>query len=66
MRTNIDIDQELLRQASEIAGTRTKRATVEYALQELIRRKRRQAILAMRGTVEWQGDLEETRHGRHL
>jgi Arc/MetJ family transcription regulator len=36
-RTNIDIDDRLLAQAATIAGTRTKRSTVEFALSEVIR-----------------------------
>lgn len=41
MRTNIDIDEQLLDEAQGIAGTATKRATVDYALRELVRRKQR-------------------------
>jgi Arc/MetJ family transcription regulator len=64
MRTNIDIDDELLAEAQRVAGTRTKRATVEYALRELVRRKDRRSVLQLRGTVAWEGDLEESRQGR--
>lgn len=64
MRTNIDIDEELLAQAQRLAGTTTKRSTVEYALRELVRRKERQAILRLHGHVDWVGDLDESRQGR--
>ena len=64
MRTNIDIDDELLEEARRIAGTTTKRATVEYALRELVRRKDRRAILRLHGHVEWAGDLDESRQSR--
>lgn len=64
MRTNIDIDQDLLAEAQRIAGTSTKRATVEYALRELVRRKQRQAVLRLRGKVDWVGDLDESRQSR--
>lgn len=64
MRTNIDIDDELLAQAQRVAGTRTKRATVDYALRELVRRKDRRSVLQLRGRVAWEGDLEESRQGR--
>ncbi len=63
MRMNIDIDDDLLAEAQRIAGTATKRATVDYALRELVRRKRRRQALTHRGTVEWQGDLDESRSG---
>lgn len=64
MRTNIDIDDELLAAAQRLAGTRTKKATVEHALRELVRRRQRQRVLELRGSVEWVGDLDETRKGR--
>jgi Arc/MetJ family transcription regulator len=64
MRTNIDIDDKLLAQARRVAGTKTKKETVEYALRELVRRKRRRAILDLRGNFEWIGDLDESRRSR--
>jgi Arc/MetJ family transcription regulator len=64
MRTNIDIDDKLLAQAKKIAGTKTKKETVEYALRELIRRKQRRAIADLYGKVEWIGNLDESREGR--
>jgi Arc/MetJ family transcription regulator len=36
MRTNIDIDDELMKQAMEATGARTKRATIEAALRKLV------------------------------
>lgn len=63
MRTNIDIDDELLTQAMEAAGTSTKKATVEEALRRLIKNHRaRQAIVNLRG-MGWEGDLDEMRRG---
>lgn len=64
MRTNIEIDDELLRRAQEIAGTSTKRATVDHALRELVRSQERRRIVELRGTVTWEGDLDESRCGR--
>jgi Arc/MetJ family transcription regulator len=64
VRTNIDIDDELLAQAQQLAGTRTKKATVEYALAELVRRRRAKGILALRGAVEFDLDLDAVRSGR--
>jgi Arc/MetJ family transcription regulator len=66
MRTNIDIDEQLLADAQAVAGTATKRATVEHAIRELVRRKDRQRIHALLGTVEWTGNLCESRSGRRL
>lgn len=64
MRTNIDIDDELLEQASEVLGTRTKRDTVNAALREVCARQERVGLLALRGQVRWEGDLDESRQSR--
>lgn len=66
MRSNIDIDEQLLADARAIAGTSTKKATVEHTLHELVRRKDRQCVRELPGTVEWVGDLHETRSCRHV
>jgi Arc/MetJ family transcription regulator len=66
MRTNIVIDDELMREAKEAAGTETMRETVELALRELVDRKKRLGILDLRGKFDWEGDLDEMRRGRQL
>jgi Arc/MetJ family transcription regulator len=66
MRTNIDIDDELLAQAMKVFGTTTKKATVEAALQRAVRRHLQRDVLDLRGKVEWVGDLDEMRSGRTL
>ncbi|HLH11523.1 MAG TPA: type II toxin-antitoxin system VapB family antitoxin [Methylovirgula sp.] len=64
MRTNIDIDDELLSQAMAAAGLSTKRATVEEGLRLLVRvRKQAKALAALKG-LGWEGDLNEMRQGR--
>lgn len=66
MRTNIDIDDELLNEAMAATGQTTKRATVEEALKTVVRvHRQRQALEAMRG-LGWEGDLDESRQGRDL
>jgi Arc/MetJ family transcription regulator len=64
MRTNIDIDDQLLSAARELLGTHTKRETVNAALRDVVERRRRLALLELRGEVRWEGDLEELRAGR--
>lgn len=64
MRTNIHIDEDLLAKAQALLGTKTKRATVHRALEDLVRRKERTAILELRGTIPWSGDLDESRRSR--
>jgi Arc/MetJ family transcription regulator len=64
VRTNIEIDDALLAEAQELAGTRTKKATVEFALAELIRRRKAKGLLAYRGAVDLDIDLDTSRGGR--
>jgi Arc/MetJ family transcription regulator len=64
MRTNIEIDDELLSQAMTAAGLSTKRATVEEGLRLLVRiRKQAQALAELEG-LGWDGDLDEMRQDR--
>lgn len=64
MRTNIDIDDDLMRQAMRSSDARTKRAVVEEALRLLIQTKGQTSIRRLRGKVAWQGDLSVSRLGR--
>ena len=64
MRTNIDIDDDVLREAQRLVGTRTKRDTVNLALRERVARHRQIGILDLRGKVHWDGDLAKSRRGR--
>jgi Arc/MetJ family transcription regulator len=64
MRTNIEIDDEVMREAQRLTGVRTKREAVDLALRELVARQRRLGILELRGRVHWEGDLELSRRGR--
>jgi Arc/MetJ family transcription regulator len=61
VRANIVIDDELLADAQRLCGASTKRATVELALQELVRRRDRRKVLDLQGRVEWVGDLGKSR-----
>lgn len=64
MRTNIDIDDALMREALRSTGARTKRAVVEEGLRLLIRTKGQNRIRRLRGKVAWQGNLKASRLGR--
>lgn len=64
MRTNIEIDDGVMKEALRITGARTKREVVDLALRELVARQRRLGILDLAGKVEWEGDLRESRRGR--
>lgn len=61
MRTNIDIDDDLMAKAMNLSGHKTKKETVEAALELLVRLKSQEAIRAARGKLRWEGNLEEMR-----
>lgn len=64
MRTNIDIDDRLIRKAMKATGQHTKKATVEAALRKGIAISEQMAAFeALRG-AGWDGDLDEMRKGR--
>ena len=66
MRTNIDIDDDLLRQAMDIAGVQTKKAAVTQALEEFIARHNRLDLRDLFGQVEFSPgyDYKALREGR--
>jgi Arc/MetJ family transcription regulator len=64
MRTNIDIDDALLAEAMQIAGSTTKRAAVEGGLRLLIQLGRQKAAIAALEGIGWDGDLDQIRLGR--
>ncbi len=64
MRTNIEIDDRVMKEAQRLLGTPTKRETVDTALREVVARHRRIGVLDLRGKVHWEGDLSESRSGR--
>jgi Arc/MetJ family transcription regulator len=64
MRTNVEIDDQLMREALRLTGVQTKREAVDLALRELVARHRQLGVLKLRGRVHWEGDLEESRRAR--
>ena len=64
MRTNIEIDDRLMRQAMRCSGARTKKAAVEAGLRLLAETYAQGSIRKLRGKVNWEGDLEQSRLSR--
>jgi Arc/MetJ family transcription regulator len=64
MRTNIDIDDELMAEAQKASGQATKKQTVEQALRLMIRLRRQQDVAAAFGKYRWRGNLARSRKGR--
>ena len=63
MRTNIELDDELLAEAMEATGLPTKRATVEEALRLVVQQHRQRRALQELAGLGWEGDLDAMRRG---
>ena len=61
MRTNIVIDDQLMSQALNLSGLRTKKEAVEEGLRLLIAMKKQESIRQFRGKLNWEGDLDAMR-----
>jgi Arc/MetJ family transcription regulator len=64
MRTNIEIDDRLMRAAMRSGRARTKRALVEAGLRLLVQTHSQGKIRRLRGKIAWAGNLESSRAGR--
>lgn len=64
MRTNIEIDDKLMREAMRRSGAQTKKAAVEEALKLLVKTRSQVRIRRLKGKVKWEGNLNESRLGR--
>jgi Arc/MetJ family transcription regulator len=63
-RTNIDIDDRLIRKARKLTRLKTKRQIVDKALELLVRSESRKGILRFYGSGIWKGNLEVSRRNR--
>jgi Arc/MetJ family transcription regulator len=63
VRTNIDIDDNLIAEAMAATGLTTKKATVEEALRRLVRHHQRRNAVADMAGLGWEGDLDAMREG---
>jgi Arc/MetJ family transcription regulator len=61
MRTNIEIDDRLMKEAMRRSGKSTKRATVEEALRLYVQIQEQTGIRRLRGKIKWEGNLDESR-----
>jgi Arc/MetJ family transcription regulator len=64
-RTNVVLDDELVRECQKLTGIQTRRALIDYALHEVRRRGRQKQLLKLKGSVKWEGDLPEWREARN-
>jgi Arc/MetJ family transcription regulator len=61
MRTNVDIDDKLMKAAMKASGKKTKKGTIEAALQLVVKINAQRGLRSLRGKVKWEGDLDDMR-----
>ena len=61
MRTNIVIDEKLMKETLRLTGLKTKREAVELGLRTVVRLRKQQEIRRFRGKLSWRGDLDAMR-----
>lgn len=61
MRTNIVIDDKLMKDALRATGVKTKREAVELGLQTLVDLRKQEQARKLRGKIAWEGDLDDMR-----
>ncbi len=57
MRTNIEIDDQLMQDVLRLTGIKTKREAVDLGLRQLLRLRQQEEIRRFRGKLTWEGDL---------
>jgi Arc/MetJ family transcription regulator len=65
-RTNVVLDEDLIEAGLEVTGFKSRRALIDYALRELLRRASQRKILELKGKVHWEGDLSSMRQKREF
>lgn len=63
-RTNIVLDEKLVQEGLKRTGIKTRRALIDFALKELVRREKQVGLLSLKGSVHWEGDLAAMRRTR--
>lgn len=63
-RTNIVINDKLVKDGLKLTNLKTKKELVNYALEELVKRMRRKGLLKLEGMVKWEGSLDDMRTSR--
>jgi Arc/MetJ family transcription regulator len=61
MRTNIELDDVLVKQAIQLSSLKTKREVVQEALKTYVASMKKKQLLSLKGRVTWEGDLKKMR-----
>ena len=65
-RTNVVLDEKLVKDCIKATGIKTQKALIDYALRELLRHEKQIEILELKGKINWNGNLDEWRQGRSV
>ena len=65
-RTNVVLDEELVKDCIQVTGIKTQSALIDHALRELLRRENQMKLLELKGKINWEGNLDVWRQGRGL
>ena len=66
MRTNVVLDDKLVKQAQELTGIQTKKGVIDEGLRLLVKIRQQEKIRELYGTIKWEGNLDEMRESRFL
>ncbi len=61
MRTNIELDDALMRQALALSNIKTKKEVVQQALKNYVACMKKKQLLGLKGRVKWEGSLKQMR-----
>ena len=61
MRTNVVLDEKLVKKAQDLGGYKTKKAAIEAGLRLVVQMNSQKRLRSLRGKVTWEGDLDELR-----
>ena len=65
-RTNIVLDEKLVKDCMRATGIKTRKALIDHALRELYRHESQLKILELKGNIDWEGDLDKWRRNRSI
>lgn len=58
MATNLSLDPELIEQALQVSGERTKKAAVTRALEEFVARRKQKRLVELMGKLQWDNSFD--------
>jgi len=65
MRTNIVIDDHIMKEAQKIGGYKTKKEAVEAGLKLIVSLNKQEKVRKYRGKLKWEGNLDEMRRNKN-